>query len=403
MASALFMSAVLFGCAEKPASTTVPTTVPADKSVDQLGKDTLDEDACRQLAMSIEKTMNALDESAFKAAIDIDAMMDRAVAGLEVPANLRRDFLAGLRSTMNFSRGIRKAIEADGSYKFLRIHNVDGEPRVIFRMIAGGAVNYHDLILAPGKDGALKIVDIYPALAGENVSATLRRSLLPVLVEENKSFLGKLLGSESDFIANLPSIKKMQDLARQGRHKEALAACLALPASLQKDRSILAQRVTYATKVDSTAYNAAVADYKKWHPKSPALQMMLIDYYFNRKEFDKALECVDALDKSVGGDSYQDFMRANLHYAAGKPAEARVAALRSVEREPTLIQPYWTLLTLALEAKDFAEIARLLTLVEARFPLRFDALEQVEEYAEFVKSPEYAKWLAARVDEAPQE
>ncbi|MHC5054588.1 MAG: tetratricopeptide repeat protein, partial [Planctomycetota bacterium] len=166
-------------------------------------------------------------------------------------------------------------------------------------------------------------MDIYLFLAGENYSMIVRREVLPALAEENKSLLGRLLASESDFVASRSNIRKMQALARKGRHKEALAVCLRLPASLQEDRNILMQSVAYAKKVDAVAYNAAVDAYKKWHPDSPALQLMLIDYHFYRKELDEALACIDALDKSVGGDPYLDFTRAGLHYAAGRPAKAK--------------------------------------------------------------------------------
>jgi tetratricopeptide (TPR) repeat protein len=394
--TALLLGVAFLGCAGKPASRTVPKQAPAAAGSAQSAGNLPSEKACLKLAARIEETMNAGDASVFDGALDIDAVLDRALFGLEVSSELRAGLRSGMTSGSNLAQATCKAIAGGGSYKLLRVHDVAGERRALFRMISGSGFNYHDLSLAQGRDDATKVVDIYIFLAGEHFSAIVRRGALPALAEAKKSFLGKMLGSESDFMANLDDIQKMQALAAQGKHKEALAECLKLPASLQKDRNILVQRVTYAAKVGATAYNAAVADYRKWHPESPALQLMLLDYHFYRKEFDEALACIDGLDKTVGGDSYLDFMRANLHYSAGRTEEARATALKAVEREPTLIQPYWSLLTLSVEAKDFAETARLLTIVEEGFPVRFDALEEAEPYAEFVKSPEYEKWLAAR-------
>jgi tetratricopeptide (TPR) repeat protein len=394
LASAMLPGAILLGCSEKP--TPPPAQEVSGAGAAQPAAELPSEEACLELAQRIEETMDAGDPSAFKDAFDANRMLDTALAGLELSADQRNQFGAGVLSSFNLAEQICAGIAKDGSYRLLRFHSVAGERRALFRMITAGGVNYHDLILARGSNGTPKIVDIHIYLAGERMSATVRRGALPVLAEANKSIVEKLLGSESDFVANLGSIQKMQALSQQGKHSEALAECLKLPASLQKDRNILVQRVAIATQVDPTAHNAAVADYRKWHPNSAALHLMLIDCHFYRKDFAEALACVDALDEAVGGDPYLDFMRANLHHSAGRPTEARNSALKAIEDEPTLIQPHWTLLTLALEAKDFAEIARLLTVMEKKFSLRFDALEEAEPYAEFVKSPEYAKWLAAR-------
>ena len=394
---ALLLGVAFLGCAEKSAPTSGVGAGETARPASELPS----EEACLKLARRIEETMNAGDPSAFKDAFDANRMLDTALAGLELSAEQRNQFGTGVLSSFSLAEKICREVAKDGSYRLLRVYCVAGERRALFRMITGGGMNYHDLILARGSSGTPKIVDIHLYLAGERMSATVRRDALPVLAEANKSIVEKLLGYENDFIANLGSIQDMQALAQRGWHKEALAKCLKLPKSLQKDRSILLQRVAFATQVDATAHNAAVDDYRKWYPNSPGLHLMLIDYHFYRKEFAEALACVDALDESVGGDPYLDSMRANLHHSAGRPAETKEAALRVIEAMPTLANPHWLLVQLALEAKEFSEVAHLLAILEERCDQRIipEKMQASGLYAEFVKSPEYAKWLAARKTE----
>ena len=70
-------------------------------------------------------------------------------------------------------------------------------------------------------------------------------------------------------------------------------------------------------------YTKAVDDYRGAHPKAANLELMLIDYYFFKEEFQKVLEVVDKLDQRVGGDPYLNLYRANSHFMRDEPGKAK--------------------------------------------------------------------------------
>jgi hypothetical protein len=126
---------------------------------------------------------------------------------------------------------------------------------------------------------------------------------------------------------------------------------------------------------------------------------VLIDAAFIRKDYAAALAAVDRLDKRLGGDPYLHVFRGNAHYAKGEVEPARAAFARLVKAEPTLAAAYFPPIQLELEAKNFDAAAALMTAAERRAGVRWQDIDQKAPFAEFVKSPAYAKW-AARGDAA---
>jgi tetratricopeptide (TPR) repeat protein len=256
----------------------------------------------------------------------------------------------------------------------------------MFRLISGDGVNYHDLLLERGE--ALRIVDIFVHSNGEWISQLVRRGFLPVAAR----FGGGGTSSDTQYLDNVQNILTMIEHYRGGRYEQALAVFDALPEELKKNRNILMQRFAVAVKAGGELYDAAMVDLKTAFPDDPSLGLVLIDYHFNRGEYDTAIAIIDRLDRDVGGDPYLDFFRANVLYVAGRLEEAKQAARRAIEAEPTLEDPYWTLVTISLDEREFTETARLLTEIENELGLVLGDLGGVPEYREFVESDAYPEW-----------
>ena len=100
------------------------------------------------------------------------------------------------------------AVEAAGDYKALRIHNEDGQVRVLFRLVSSnGALNYHDWVLGRSRDGKPVAVDCHVFLIGELYSQNLRRSFLPLANKSGGASVEKLSGPEKEFVENLPAVR----------------------------------------------------------------------------------------------------------------------------------------------------------------------------------------------------
>ena len=349
-----------------------------------------------RFAHDIESSLNACDTELFDSSISWGVLLDRGTGDLDVSEEVRRQFANGVARGFVLGDEICKTIQQSGSYVLLRVREVDGEHRALFRVVGESGLNYHDLLLSETDDGSVEIHDMFIYSLGEWVSQTARRGFLPLAAQLEKGSLERMEPGENLYLENIPNILKMQSHYQTGDFEDALAVFYAMPDELKKNRNILMVRFAVAVQVGGVEYDAAMLDLKNTFPGDPSLDLVLIDHYFNGREYDQALEIVDRIDRSVGGDPYLEFMRANVLYAGGRTSKARKAARRAIELEPDLQDPYWTLVTISLDENDYVETARLLGQIEGRLGITIGDLSLVSEYSEFLESDAYATWAADR-------
>jgi tetratricopeptide (TPR) repeat protein len=344
-------------------------------------------------AESLQAHAGSCDLSALDASISVQALMQRGTGDLAVPDRVGRGFVDGFRSKLQLGAEICASLDGSGSYELLRMRTVDGQPRALFRMISNSGLNYHDYLLTRDDTGSVRIIDFYNYLSGEWFSETLRRAFLPLLAESNRGLLDRLSRGENAYVANVPRILEMQRLHAEGHPGRALEIFDALPQELRRDKNLLLLRFNVAASAGDTEYKQAMVELKENFPDDPAMDFTLIDHYFYTQQFDRALEIIDSIDRRVEGDPYLDFFRANILYTVGNWDGARAFALKALSREPDLEDPYWTLITISLDRREYFETARLLTAVESNLGYRIGDLIDIPEYAGFRESEAYRRWL----------
>lgn len=220
---------------------------------------------------------------------------------------------------------------------------------------------------------------------------------LQLAASQNQGLVEALVKGESEYVKHFEKIKLMTDLRQAGKFQEALNNYYALPVSVQKDKTVLLVRFAVSVQADEQEYVRAMEDLKTALPDDPCLDLILVDAHFLKREYHKAIKCLDRFEKVVGEDAYIKFLRGNVQYASGDRPNAQKSLRKAIAQEPTLVPPYWTLVTISLEDKAFADTAKLLTTLEKTLlvPIAAD-LSQVPAYAEFVKSKEYEQWMNSR-------
>lgn len=73
----------------------------------------------------------------------MDAILDLAIEGVDVPAEMARGFRNGVKSTFALGEPL---IATGSEYRFLRLRKVDGWQRCLFRVLSEAGLNYHDTI-----------------------------------------------------------------------------------------------------------------------------------------------------------------------------------------------------------------------------------------------------------------
>jgi tetratricopeptide (TPR) repeat protein len=229
-----------------------------------------------------------------------------------------RSFQAGLKQGMKMGTKISASLSAKGTYSLIKQYEKDKVQHLLFRLYDDRMINYHDYELKR-TGGQPKVADIYIYMSGEKFSETLKN----IFVQFKDEFK-ETANSESDgWIKKMPEIRA---LINKGKHEEALAIYNSIPAKIKTARLFQIVHVEICSGLSDEEYNKAITDYETLYPNEPNMQLLLIDGYILRKDYDKALNAVNELDKMIDKDPLLDFHRA-MCYTLKKDDVKRVACL----------------------------------------------------------------------------
>jgi tetratricopeptide (TPR) repeat protein len=267
-----------------------------------------------------------------------------------------------------------------------------------------GTVNYHDFLLVRSSDGKILTDDIYIFVTGELFSQTLRRIWLNLMGEPKDGKQGlveRLKGSDQLYMKHLNELRKIPAAIRLGQGKEALAIFRKLPAELQRDKSLQIMAITAAQDGPEEDYAMELERFRKTHPKDAAIDFLSIDYYIIKKQYDEAVKATDRVDQALGGDPFLQVKKGDILFQAGKNDQAKKIVEKAIKDDPKMVFGYLTRVGIALEEKNHPDTLTWLKKLEESGldSISLANIRVSEDYAAFVKSPEFEKlktWLAER-------
>lgn len=339
-------------------------------------------------AEAYAKAINSNDADTAATFLNTDAIVDTSIKDVKAP----KEFLDGFSGQMKkeglkaFAMQLCAQKGSTGGMKFLRVVQRGTETRAMIRFVGEGGLNYHEYVVEI-KDGKACFVDMYIWLTGEKISSTFGR--LAQQAYDSFANSGKIG-------ARLGAVKEMGRAIQEQRWKDVLDAYEKLDPETRKEKLIQIFRIKACFNTNDAAYSAALKEYAELFKDDASLDLMLLDTLLTQKQYDEAFKSLDRLDKAVGGDNYLNVLRANVNFAKGDSANCKVCANKALAAEPNLLPAADTLLTLALEEKDFPAAKAMMIRMEKDMEFEFGDLTKVEPFAGFVASPSYKEWLSER-------
>lgn len=354
----------------------------------------------------VVEAFRQLDNEAVGRALDVKAMMEKATEGVDAPAQVKTDFLKGAQEAMERSgpplmAEIKPLVQAGADFRATKALDWKGQPACLVRWIdPNGGAGYVVLLLErDAKDGRIRSTDYYPLASGELVSETVRRLYLAAVTHANRGIVDRLLGKDQAFVEHLGDMNRMIANNREGKLAETLKIFDALPEALKGEKIFQLLRYGAAQGIgDDAKYLEAIQDFASRFPGDPATDFLLIDGHFMTKppQPEKSLECVDRLDKTLGGDAYTKVLRGNILTVMKREDDALAAFQAAVAAEPDLRPAYDGLLNTALALKRFNVVAEGLDALTSVFKVEIADLSEIDEFAEFLASPEGKQWTKDR-------
>ncbi len=352
-----------------------------------------DREAFEEFALFLEAELNAGNYNALSDRFSMDHAVDYLFKDMNVSAADLRGFREEFRD--NLARGFRINF-GESSVKFLEFRPGDGRPKLLFRVIgANSALSYFDLYVIRDSAGEVQIADMYNYVAGEMVLQSVRRMMLAVLSLRDRTLLSRLTNRDADLAKHAATVAELNQLRQEGNFEAAYAKLKELPDSIRSEKPTMIIEIMIASELDESIYLGAMENFQATFPGDPSVPMVMLDYYFLNEDYAMVRESVASLREAVN-DPYLYYYDVLSYVAEENYAAARSSAEAYLAEDPGAEYALWSSVEVALSEPDHAELATLLTRLEAEhgYDLR-PSVESNANYAAFCESPEGKAWMAA--------
>ncbi len=279
----------------------------------------------KDFARKLETSVSKRETEFYDNAIDRTTLIKKAKIPSGKNAN---EFKRGLNSGMNMGTTLKQGLSAKATYTLVKQYEKDGIYHLLFRLYDDGSLNYHDMELKrSGKD--VKIADMFVYTSGENLSETLHG----IYVQLAGAFADKSssITPDDEWLKKLPDIRK---LMREGKNREAADLYDKIPEKVRKGRAFQILHVEVCSGLEWDEYNAAIEEYKKLFPNEPNMHLLLLDGYIIQKQYDKALNAVNELDKMINKDPFLDYYRYLCYNLLQEKEKGKECLVRVVQAMP---------------------------------------------------------------------
>jgi tetratricopeptide (TPR) repeat protein len=285
-------------------------------------------------------------------------------------------------------------------FDLLKIRVKNNEVRALYRMeIVQGGLNYYDILLVRSADRCVRIGDIFVYLLANDFSQTIRQPLVIGVNHANRGIIDRLTGKESLLVTHWDVVKAMNAALQSSDYEGVLMLYRRLPTEVQDHRMILEMRMLAAQQINELEYAEAIDAMARHADGNPAINLLLIDALFVRKQYKQALAALEKLDAAVGTDPRLDGLRASLLCNLGKHDDARQAIDRALKAFPDRRDVHEFAVVVAAAQNRFEHVLYELHLLETEFDFTL-AFENDPRFTGFVESPQYQTWKVQH--EAPE-
>lgn len=349
----------------------------------------------------IVQAINARDRGAFSRLIDMEALGERVISRLELPAHSREDFLHGiatgkatliatlmdrfeianararLLSSRPHGKGSRHLIRID---RFDADGDFDGMDYMEFELHADGRIaDWHSHAISTPQS------QVMARLAG--------------LMLQEESPLLRRLGRQRVDREMVELVRALGVHIRANEMQAAYDTMGRFPEAFRDTVDWAVWRANLAAQLgEESLYRASLAHLARHFPDRSELQFLLIDHYFYTHDYARALAAIEHFRREVVDDGAMQRLACVIASEAGDLDGAIRACRRGVELEPDVEYGWWQLVAMAQLQRNADLVLQTLTDYEHQFQLVFDPDEllRFEDYAWLAEAPGFKAWADAR-------
>lgn len=248
-----------------------------------------------------------------------ESLLDDEVFAQEVAKSLsdknERSSIKEIKKALQkkrLDRELLKQISGQGTaYQFVRHYKQNDRQHVLFRYYSEEGLNYHDFELVKRK-GKIGVADAYIYISGEKLSKSLA-------VIFNSMLDGKSSDKQIDeFARNLTKIKSLYVRQEYTQAKELFSS---LPAQVRREKIFQIIHLQICSELSNETYLEAISEFEGLFGNDPSAQLVLFDSYLLKQDYQKSLEALNVIDKTVQ-DPFLNYFRGLIYTQMDKEGEA---------------------------------------------------------------------------------
>lgn len=330
--------------------------------------------------------------------MDLRLLAEKALAGLPGDEDARQEFVT--QYAKGASANFQHVLKGFTSYRFLGAVRTNPAGGLVFRgLLPDGAVNYHRYLIEPKAGGEVAVTDVFVVSQGEWLSSTIRWLYLLSEGKRGPGPAAKLQGAQADLVRQAAAVERLLAFMQQRKYLEFVDAYRALPETLKEDRTLLQMQLVASLAVEPLEFGLASKAWAKRYPGDPGLDLVTFEKLAVRGEHERSAAALERIEQFIGNDLHLRALRGAQLARGGQVAAGRQLAMEAVRAEPDLVTGYDVLLGIAIRAKEFKEIARILDQVGDHLPVDPREIVQTQpQYVDFLAAPEGRQWLAKKPD-----
>ncbi len=379
----ILLVSLLAGCAGQPTSNTTNAVFTPSAN--------LDLDSYEGFSEALAESMAAGDSSLFIDRLDTYKFARHSLSSLGLGAAGRsttRKYAGTLQQIVNQRFGnIFTGVE---SARFLRSLPVEpAHPEATVALIRltpeEGGISYWKVYLQQD-NGRISVVDWLNYSLGDTASHAIGDFSLQVGTAIN----------EPD-TEDARAIKAYLAAVQSDDPNQLVSAYDQLPATLKTNALLMNSYQEAAGQISEKALKVARDKLAPAYRKKDSYALLLVDYYIETEQYEKAHHAVDKAVGLLGADAGMDHLHAGIALTAGDYKQSIAYARDGIEREAAYLGNYWTLLDALVFTKNYADAVMVLDIIEDGFGYEFDPklLAEVEGYELFARSSQFKGWKSA--------
>ena len=302
-----------------------------------------------------------------------------------------KGFYYSFAREFNFGKILIEEKKNEASYEFVKFYkDKSSNYHLLFRFFSADGINYHDHLLKKVK-GTPKIVDTYIFMSGENLSDTYKTIYKSALYGSN--FLTKDI-SNSRFVKDLDKLKKIRLLNSKGKFKKSHKVYQSISSTSKQEKIYKLTNINITSNISLELYEEALDDYDEKYPNDPSLQLMAIDRYLIKKEYDKSLLAIDKLDSLVKGDTFLNYLRGNVSFQK-KDFNSALSNYKYIIKEyPDFFDVYESLFSLYVNTNDSNNALNILDIYVSKFDISKEEIKSnyKDIFPSFINTTKFKNW-----------